>query len=699
MRILAILRPRLLTSPRKMLIFINRTVEIFMKKMFSVLLFPGVVWACCALDPRYENLVEVCAGVLNKVGDCQPVYVGTYDDVVTPQTIVHDVVYRRPDGAYSQSPPQQRDAFVHFIRTDCDRPVANQFVQSLYPVAMWMNYNGTQGQLAKVDCYTASGAQFQKDAELVTDYDAQTCFAPGEMGPAMLIVQENNTAPQANYDQSVFLHPGWNLVSWYLSIPDPDQQPPFDLTVDEVVSYTPNISSYFLTTPIVNEIFWYNEINNYYPLDLTHAWDLNHAYYILFNQSLPWQKVNTPQLTMLPFDITPDAAWTLDENVGEPGALGWFFIGYSPPGYTKLSTEYVHWDIHTGPGSGAQANRIFRGPFHWLYWNESTGGSSHYGSTPGTQYLVVVKTDDGKIYLPFDPYNPHYPTNKGHEWDEIGVLTPGRGYFLGFKNATGMNDGMEDFEWTDYPGWPQSLPPGPMEPQRGTASAGHFQFKALTHFFYAIFIDTVALEGDTIEIGDEIGVFTPEGLCVGATSYNGEYPIRLSAWKDDIATPENVDGYTPNTEITFVLYDQSANQEIAFVPPPGTMALQDDPIAPTHSGFGAGFYAWRSLSYGVQSSLQLPTQYGLGQNFPNPFNNETVIPLELPQRSRIRVELFNIRGQSLGIVHDAVEEAGWPRIRLNASGLSSGVYICRVTGNGLERGGQFSDVSKIIVLK
>ena len=99
-----------------------------------------------------------------------------------------------------------------------------------------------------------------------------------------------------------------------------------------------------------------------------------------------------------------------------------------------------------------------------------------------------------------------------------------------------------------------------------------------------------------------------------------------------------------------------------------------------------------------ESNLQ-PTEFKLRQNYPNPFNAETVIPLELPQRSHVRVELFNLRGQSLGIIHEANENAGWPRIRFNSSGLASGMYFCRVTAEGLERGGRFTGVSKMLLLK
>jgi hypothetical protein len=89
----------------------------------------------------------------------------------------------------------------------------------------------------------------------------------------------------------------------------------------------------------------------------------------------------------------------------------------------------------------------------------------------------------------------------------------------------------------------------------------------------------------------------------------------------------------------------------------------------------------------------------LGQNYPNPFNSQTVIPLELPQRSRVKVELYNVMGQRIEIVYEGIRQAGWPRIRYDASNLSSGVYLYRITAEGLERGGKFHDVGKMVLLK
>jgi len=310
-----------------------------------------------------------------------------------------------------------------------------------------------------------------------------------------------------------------------------------------------------------------------------------------------------------------------------------------------------------------------------------------------------VKNDEGKVYIPKDPNLPNPPA----EIDEIGFLEPGHGYFLGFKSDIyPPNAGMTGFDWNDYPGWPiDNIPSIPSKGEQAStiSSAPHFQYKAFTHFFYPIFIDTVISESITPEFGDEIGVFDG-GLCVGAAAYADSFPVRINAWEDDVATPDSLDGYICDNPMTFIWYDASTNQEIVFVPPATINAVEvDNPIAPTHSGFGAGLYAVRSLSGGDQSVVQLPQTFKLLQNYPNPFNSETVIPLELPQRSQVKIELFNVCGQSLGVVYQGIQEAGWQKIPYNASALASGLYFCRVTAQGLERNGSFTDINKLLLLK
>ncbi|TKJ41203.1 hypothetical protein CEE37_05935 [candidate division LCP-89 bacterium B3_LCP] len=665
-------------------------------EMFSVDVFPddpdtvhrllmyNVPWL--AMNPYHDEVFETCASMIFQPdGDLTFYSAGDVEDVPQGEPAVHRYSYRR--GNYWD--------VIHFLRTDHEidegETAADLYVQNGWNFYLW-NTDYTPND--KVNCYTPSGMQFQKEVHVVDIPDTLSnrwiYFEDGEMGPGMLIVKEELIPIEGDdYSQGLQLHEGWNLVSWHIE-PVDDYGPYLEMI--EILDTTGTTNDWFHENE--GELYKWNEADlNYpdYPQSPQWEWDLDYAYYIYLDESHFWEFEDQERFDLDSFTIEPDSAWNEegDYYYGEPldpYTKGWFFMGYAAPGYCKLGTVFNH---PSNP-HGHPDNCSYLGPFHWLMW-DSTDGYTHFDSTE--QYLVMVTTDEGNLYIPKDP---DFSRGVTREIDQIGQLEPGRGYFLGFRRH---GNSMTFEGWDGYPNWSTSSIPGdPKETTSVTSSANHFQFKKYTHWFYPVVIDTIDLEESPLASGDEIAIFDGN-LCVGAAVYEGEFPLVISCWKDDIATLNEVDGYESGNPMTFVWFDVSENQEITFETPPMIYSEPDDPIAPTHSGFGAGFYALRSMYYGIESVHQLPKEYKLGQNYPNPFNAQTVIPLELPQRSFVKIELFNVAGRSLGIIHEGVEEAGWPRVKYNASHLSSGVYFYRITADGLERGGKFVDVGKLVLVK
>lgn len=68
----------------------------------------------------------------------------------------------------------------------------------------------------------------------------------------------------------------------------------------------------------------------------------------------------------------------------------------------------------------------------------------------------------------------------------------------------------------------------------------------------------------------------------------------------------------------------------------------------------------------------------LVNNFPNPYNNLTVIPIVVPQRSGIRLDIYNSAGAIIQTVLNDEFNIGYYEIPFNASGLASGVYLYRM---------------------
>ncbi|AXJ00608.1 Por secretion system C-terminal sorting domain-containing protein [Cyclonatronum proteinivorum] len=78
------------------------------------------------------------------------------------------------------------------------------------------------------------------------------------------------------------------------------------------------------------------------------------------------------------------------------------------------------------------------------------------------------------------------------------------------------------------------------------------------------------------------------------------------------------------------------------------------------------------------TDTDLPQQLSLSQNYPNPFNPVTQITYALPESSDIRIEVFNVQGQRVAVLHQGAQAAGRHTVTFDASTLSSGLYLYRL---------------------
>lgn len=83
----------------------------------------------------------------------------------------------------------------------------------------------------------------------------------------------------------------------------------------------------------------------------------------------------------------------------------------------------------------------------------------------------------------------------------------------------------------------------------------------------------------------------------------------------------------------------------------------------------------------------------LYQNYPNPFNPLTSISYSISKDTRVRITLFNLRGEAVKELVNEVKTPGIHTVSLDAANLASGIYFYRMdTGQG-------SQVRKMVLLK
>jgi hypothetical protein len=94
----------------------------------------------------------------------------------------------------------------------------------------------------------------------------------------------------------------------------------------------------------------------------------------------------------------------------------------------------------------------------------------------------------------------------------------------------------------------------------------HFQYtKTLNSASVAVRTDiNPNIDGVPLSPGDEIGVFTPDSLCVGARVWNGETNIAIAVWENSVFTSE-VDGIRNGEKMSFRVWQKATDTEIKVV--------------------------------------------------------------------------------------------------------------------------------------
>lgn len=92
-------------------------------------------------------------------------------------------------------------------------------------------------------------------------------------------------------------------------------------------------------------------------------------------------------------------------------------------------------------------------------------------------------------------------------------------------------------------------------------------------------------------------------------------------------------------------------------------------------------------------SETIPSRFSMSQNYPNPFNPSTTIRYGLPHKSVVRLAVYNTLGQQVAVLVQGEEESGFHEVAFDASRLSSGIYLYRLTT------GDFAQSRKLLLLR
>ncbi|MDP2363587.1 MAG: T9SS type A sorting domain-containing protein, partial [Ignavibacteria bacterium] len=91
--------------------------------------------------------------------------------------------------------------------------------------------------------------------------------------------------------------------------------------------------------------------------------------------------------------------------------------------------------------------------------------------------------------------------------------------------------------------------------------------------------------------------------------------------------------------------------------------------------------------------IEIPSQFILEQNFPNPFNPSTIIQYAIGSTQIVQLKVYDVLGKKVATLVNEEKSAGSYEISFNATQLSSGIYFYKL------HAGSFVETKKMLLLK
>lgn len=99
------------------------------------------------------------------------------------------------------------------------------------------------------------------------------------------------------------------------------------------------------------------------------------------------------------------------------------------------------------------------------------------------------------------------------------------------------------------------------------------------------------------------------------------------------------------------------------------------------------------VSTASEEANDVPEAFALHANYPNPFNPQTVIRYELPQRVPVRLAVYDVLGREVAVLVDGEQGAGRYEVVFRGATMPSGVYVYRLEA------GTFTQTHAMLLVK
>ena len=202
-----------------------------------------------------------------------------------------------------------------------------------------------------------------------------------------------------------------------------------------------------------------------------------------------------------------------------------------------------------------------------------------------------------------------------------------------------------------------------------------------------------------------------------ATRYNitsGSMPVELSAFTANVnenkvilkwqtATEVNNYGFEIERQTVAQISNLSSEWEkVGFVEGHGNSnSPKDYSFTDTNPSRSNVKYRLKQIDFDgkfeysneIEVFVEIPANFVLEQNHPNPFNPSTEIGFSLPQNRNVKITVYNSIGQKVATLINSELQAGNHKVNFDASKLTSGIYFYTMES------GNFVQTKKLLLMK
>lgn len=354
-----------------------------------------------------------------------------------------------------------------------------------------------------------------------------------------------------------------------------------------------------------------------------------------------------------------------------------------------------------------------------LLYNTIFIGGIHTGGTSGnvvTAGIYKVSTSDTAFY-----------TQKNNIC--VNIRSGGNSGVFHVGSFIGNAAGTPDIDYNNYyaSGDPGSYSAGWLTTvyndlaQYKTAASPHEQNSV---FHPVNFVSSTDLHLTGSSVGDVTLTGTPLGdvtTDIDGQTRHASTPY-MGADEGDIPLPVELAGFTASVDINNVTlhwttvseqnnlgfdieraYADAEWEKAGFVPGKGT-TTEISSYQFVDENLSAGKYNYRikqidfngSYSYyNLENEVEvnIPLEFDLAQNFPNPFNPTTLIKYSIASPVNVVLKVYDVLGKEAAVLVNERKEAGSYEIEFSAKSFGSGVYFYTIEA------GNYKSAKKMMILK